>query len=92
VEYKVHDHGEEALYVTESQQEELMKKLMEVKEVLEILQINIAQQKGTTQQNKIHEENETMQTIIMRSNNFQISQGMLKLDEDTTQKPMKEIE
>jgi hypothetical protein len=44
---KVQDRGEEALYVTESQREELMKKLMEVKEVLESLQINVAQQKGT---------------------------------------------
>jgi hypothetical protein len=40
---KVQDQGEEALYVAESQREELMKKLIEVKEVLESLQINVAQ-------------------------------------------------
>jgi hypothetical protein len=89
---KVQDRGEEALYVTESQREELMKKLMEVKEVLESLQINVAQQKGTTQQEKIHEEKETVQTTIMGSETFQINQGMLQVDEDTMQNPLKDIE
>jgi hypothetical protein len=67
VEDKVQDRGEEALYVTESQREELMKKLMEVKEVLESLHINVTQQRSTTQQEPIHEEKETVQTTIMGS-------------------------
>jgi nucleoside-triphosphatase THEP1 len=59
---KVQDQGEEALYVTESQREELMKKIMEVKEVLESLQLNVTHQRSTTQQVPIHEERETVQT------------------------------
>jgi hypothetical protein len=48
VEEKVHDQGEEELYVVESQREELMKKKIDIKEILESLQINVAQQKDTT--------------------------------------------
>jgi hypothetical protein len=86
---KVQDRGEEALYVVESQREELMKNLMEVKEVLEILQINVAQQKGTVQQEKTHEEKETVQTTTMGSETFQINQGMLQIDKDTMHKTLK---
>jgi hypothetical protein len=59
---------------------------------LEILQINVAQQKGTTQQEKIHEEKETVQTTTMGSETFQINQGMIHIDKGTTQKPLKDIE
>jgi tetrahydromethanopterin S-methyltransferase subunit G len=58
VEDKVQDQGEEALYVTESQREEIMKKLMEVKETLESLQINVMQQKGTKQQKDLVQSGE----------------------------------
>jgi hypothetical protein len=50
VEDKVKDQGEEVLYVADSQREEIMKKLMEVKETLESLQINVMQEKGIEQQ------------------------------------------
>jgi hypothetical protein len=69
-----------------------MKKLMEVKEVLENLQINVAQQKGTKEKEKIHEEKDTLQTSTIVRNNFQINQGIIQVDKDTTQKPLKDIE
>jgi hypothetical protein len=46
---KVQYRGEYTLYVTESQREELMKKLMEFKEVLESLQLNVTQQRSIMQ-------------------------------------------
>ena len=42
---EVQYRGEDALHVVESQREELMKKLMEVKEVIEIIQNNLVQKK-----------------------------------------------
>jgi len=38
---KVLHQGEEELYVVESQREELMKKKIDIKEILESLQINV---------------------------------------------------
>jgi hypothetical protein len=61
-----------------------MKKLMEVKEVLENLEINVAQQKGTKEKEKIHEEKDTLQTSTKVRNNFQINQGIIQVDKDTT--------
>jgi hypothetical protein len=75
-----------------------MKKLMEVKEVLESIQNNLTQQKGTkqqkvsAQQEPIYEEKETVKTIIVGSTTFQIIQNMLQVDEDTMQKPLKDVE
>jgi nucleoside-triphosphatase THEP1 len=43
---KVQDRGEELLYVTESQREELMNTIMEVKNVMEILQLTVTQQRS----------------------------------------------
>jgi hypothetical protein len=44
---KVQDRGEDTLYVTESQREEIMKKLMEGKEFWKEIKLNVAQKKRT---------------------------------------------
>jgi hypothetical protein len=57
---KVKYRGEESLYVAESQREELMTEIMEVKEVPKSLQLNVTQQRSTNQHVPIHEEMETI--------------------------------
>jgi hypothetical protein len=49
-----------------------------------MLQINVAHQKGTTQPEKTHEEKETIQQQTMGRETFQINQGMLQIDKETT--------
>jgi hypothetical protein len=53
---KVQYGGEYALYVVEYQREELMNKLMEVKEDMEILKLNVTKQRRTSQHEPIHKE------------------------------------
>jgi hypothetical protein len=43
---------------------------MEVKEFLDILNINVAKQKGIAQQEPIHEEKEMVQTTTMGSETY----------------------
>jgi hypothetical protein len=68
------------LYDAEKQREEIVKKLTEVKDALEQLQITTTQQKyqaqqQQTSQERILPEQETVQTIVMGSENFVSPRG-----------------
>jgi len=71
--------------------------LIEVKDTLEQLQLTTIQQKEQAQQQKNYKERtfpeqETIQIIAMGSEHLCITQGMLQVNEDTTQKPLKDID
>jgi hypothetical protein len=94
---KVQDHTTEAWYDVEKKREEIVKKLTEVKDALEQLQLTTVQQKEQVQQQQTSQERtvpeqETVQIIAMGNENFCITQGMLQVDEDTMQKPLKDID
>jgi hypothetical protein len=80
---KVQDHTMKAWYDAEKQREEIVKKLTEVKDALEQLQLTTSQQKGQAQQQQTSQErtvpeHETVQIIAMGNENFHITQGMFR--------------
>jgi hypothetical protein len=73
-----------------------VKKLTKVKYALEQFPLTISQQKyqaqqQQTSQERIIPEQETMQTIVMGSENLCITQGMLQVDEAIVKIPLKDI-
>jgi hypothetical protein len=95
---KVQDRGEDVVRATEAQREEIMEKLVEVHDILQRLQLNTVhhptmQQKEKTQEASVQKEKEeTVKTIVVSSDRFKVTQEMLEVDENTMQRPVKDVE
>jgi hypothetical protein len=98
VAYKVQDRGEDVVCATKAQKEEIMETLVEVHDILQRLQLNTTHHPTTQQKEKVKEaptqkeQEETVKTIVKRSDRFKVTQEMLALDENIVQKLVKDIE
>jgi tRNA A37 N6-isopentenylltransferase MiaA len=89
---KVQDRGEDVVHITEAQREEIMAKLIEFHDTLQQLQIHTVQQATTQQPEKTQqppaqkEKEDTVQIVVQGSDTFMVTQQMVRVDQETTQK------
>jgi hypothetical protein len=95
---KVQDRGEEVVCAVEAHREENMAKLIEFHETLQQLQIHAVPQATTQQHEKTQrhpvqkEVDETDRLVVQGRDTFTVTRKMVRMDQETTQKPMGDID
>jgi hypothetical protein len=95
---KVQDRGEEVVCIAEAQREEIMAKLIEVHETLQqvrsqaVPQATMQQQEKTQRPPAQKEGEETIQIVVQGRETFTVTHQMIRMDQETAQKPMGDME
>jgi hypothetical protein len=98
VTYKVQDRGEEVVCIEKAQREEIMAKIIEFHKTLQQISIQAVPQATTHRQEKTQrpptqkKREAIVHLVVQGRETFKVTRQMIRMDHETTQKPMGEIE